>query len=219
MLGYASEHPLRAPRARPGTLGLVLAGHAAALLMVLTARSELPERIRNLPIVVTPIPEVVEPEPIPPEAQPPQSSSTSHVTTHEPIIGDLTSAPAFDSGPIELPTFDDPVGEPALPPTPPIDQPPVLAGPRLATAGDRLRPPYPESKRRLEEEATLKLRLTIGSDGRVTTVTPIGAADALFLNSAREQILRHWRYHPATENGRPVQSTLTVTIRFELDGD
>jgi protein TonB len=48
-------------------------------------------------------------------------------------------------------------------------------------------------------------------------VEPIGAADPAFLSSARSHLVRYWRYKPATEDGRAVASTLTITLRFELE--
>jgi protein TonB len=94
---------------------------------------------------------------------------------------------------------------------------PVKVAARLSTPSDLLRPPYPETKRRLEEEATLRLRLSIDERGRVTAVEPIGAADPEFLSSARRHLIRHWRYKPATEDGRAVPSVLNVTLRFRLE--
>jgi protein TonB len=85
------------------------------------------------------------------------------------------------------------------------------------TPSDLLRPPYPESKRRTEEEAVLRLRLTIDDRGRVTAVDAIGTADPAFLAAARSHLIRYWRYKPATEDGRVVASTLTITLRFELE--
>jgi protein TonB len=94
---------------------------------------------------------------------------------------------------------------------------PVLSGPRLATAGDALKPPYPTDKLRLEQEATLKLRLTIDARGRVVAVDPVGPADPSFLAAARRHILKVWRYKPATENGVAVQTTTVINLSFRLE--
>ena len=93
----------------------------------------------------------------------------------------------------------------------------VRVGPRAATPPDLLRPPYPEAKRRTEEEAVLRLRLAIDDRGRVTAVEPVGAADPAFLAAARSHLVRYWRYRPATEDGRAVATSLTITLRFELE--
>ena len=92
-----------------------------------------------------------------------------------------------------------------------------MTGPRLATAGDALKPPYPNDKLRLEQEATLKLRLTIDARGRVTAVDPVGPADPSFLAAARRHILQAWRYKPATEDGVAVPTTTVINLSFRLE--
>ncbi len=89
--------------------------------------------------------------------------------------------------------------------------------PRLATADNALKPPYPNDKLRAEEEATLKLRLTIDARGRVTAVDPVGSADPSFLEAARRHILKAWRYKPATEDGVAVPTTMVITLSFRLE--
>ena len=59
-------------------------------------------------------------------------------------------------------------------------------------------------------------RLGIDARGRVVSVDPVGEADAEFLSAARRHLIRTWRYKPATEDGRPVATTITITLRFEL---
>jgi protein TonB len=49
-------------------------------------------------------------------------------------------------------------------------------------------------------------------------VEPIGRADRVFVDAARRHLIAHWRYSPATEDGRAVASTKTITLRFQLDG-
>ena len=94
----------------------------------------------------------------------------------------------------------------------------VKLGPRLATPASELRPAYPPSKLASEEEAVLRLRLTIDANGRVTAVDPVGAADRAFLEAARRHLIAHWRYKPATEDGHAVASSAVITLRFVLDG-
>jgi periplasmic protein TonB len=38
------------------------------------------------------------------------------------------------------------------------------------------------------------------------------------LDAARRYIIDHWRYRPATEDGRAVTSTVTITLDFQLEG-
>jgi protein TonB len=94
---------------------------------------------------------------------------------------------------------------------------PVRLAARFATPGNAIKPPYPLDKRRAEEEATLRLRLSIDVRGRVTAVDPIGPADASFLEAARRHILRAWRYKPATEDGQAVPSSTVINLSFRLE--
>ena len=95
---------------------------------------------------------------------------------------------------------------------------PVRHDPRLLTPLDELKPPYPQSKLVNEEEATLQLRLTISDTGRVIAVEPIGVADRVFLDAARKYLIVRWRYRPATEDGRAIASSVTISLHFQLDG-
>ena len=109
------------------------------------------------------------------------------------------------------------------PPTFTIPDPPrpvVLArsDARLITPAWDLKPPYPVSKIASEEEAVLRLRITIDERGRVIAVEPLDRVDPAFLASARRHLLFHWRYKPAIEGGRPVTSSTVVRLRFQLDG-
>jgi protein TonB len=94
----------------------------------------------------------------------------------------------------------------------------VKLGPQLATSASELKPPYPASKLITEEEATLRLKLMIDERGRVIAVDPVGNADRTFLEAARRYLIAHWRYKPATEDGRAVGSSMVITLRFQLDG-
>jgi protein TonB len=89
---------------------------------------------------------------------------------------------------------------------------------RLLTPPAELKPPYPPSKLLSEEEAVLTLRLVIDERGRVVSVDPVGRADSAFLEAARRYMIARWRYQPATDDGRAISSSLTVTLRFELNG-
>ena len=102
-------------------------------------------------------------------------------------------------------------------PVPDLPQPIVRKAARFVTPADDVRPPYPASKQRMAEEASLRLSLQIDERGRVTSVSPVGAADPVFLEAARRHILKRWRYAPATEGGSAVASRITITLRFELE--
>ena len=215
MLAYAAHRRRVAERhSSPQTLLLIAAAHIALIAAVMSARMDLPARIFEPPIVVTniPIPKPP-PDPAPADTHSKRPISIDHTKVIVPISRpddhgpDTTQYPPIPGGgTIELPLRGDP-----LPVTP------VRVGPRFATPPSELRPPYPPSKIASEEEAVLRLKLTIGASGRVIAVDSVGKADPAFLAAARRHLMAHWRYKPATEDGRAMASATVITLRFELN--
>jgi protein TonB len=216
---YAST-PAYAERHRhPLALLLLVGGHAALFAAVLTAKMAVPILQPDPPIIVTPIPIPPDPQPIP-EPKPRQDPVDSHidipktvipVPTFDPPISDPPDDQSIDLGPVV--GINPNPGPTITKPTPAV----VRTGPRFATPDWALRPPYPADKQRLEEEAVLKLRLSIDERGRVVAVAPVGNVDRSFFEAARRHLLAKWRYKPATEDGRPVPSSTVITLRFELE--
>ena len=216
MLAYAANRSRAAGRAgSPKALTLIIAGHVLALAAVLTAKPELVGMQPDPPPIIVNIPDTPKPpEPVEPPTRNPQDS---FIPVERPIIDmDQPTPIQIDPGP----TMADIGVVIGSGPTTVIDPPrhvPLLVGPRLATAEDSLKPPYPNDKLRAEEEATLKLRLAIDIRGRVIAVDPVGAADPSFLAAARRHILRNWRYKPATEDGVAVPTSTVISLSFRLE--
>ena len=215
MSAYAPVPAFADRRRHPRALLLIIAGHAALLAAVMTAKMDLPRQFIPTITKVDLIDETGPPPENPPPPQPSEhKTSIDRPTTVVPIP--RPSQPVVDSTP--LPTIDT---GPVIDPGPPIsvDPPaePVRVGPRFVTPEQDVKPPYPQSKLRSEEEAVLRLRLNIDERGRVTSVEPVGRADPVFLAAARKHLIAHWRYKPATEDGRAVATSTVITLRFELD--
>ena len=226
MLAYAAHRRSRR-QAHPATLALIVGAHAVALGLLITARMA-PEMFeKDPPLVIQPIP--LPDDPPPPKVEP-QPAPTPPISSLD--LPPRTVTLPLDTGPLVVPgptpPTDSPVigssPEPVIVPVPqpvpvPKPLPAISSKPQLLTSGDRLKPPYPEAKRRLEEEATLRLRLSIDERGRVIAVDPVGAADPAFLASARNHLIRAWRYKPAIADGKSVPTTLTITLSFRLEED
>lgn len=226
MLAYAAHQRSRR-RLSPTALTVIIGGHAIALALLITAKMDVtvfPPPVEtdtyNVPLPPPPPPEQppveqkLQPNPLPP---PPSAIDRPPVLLPTP-----QPPPTIDYGPVQnsvAPDIGPALNNNLLPtPQPPLPKAEVVRVPaRAMTPPDLLRPPYPESMRRTEEEATLRLRLSIDARGRVTAVEPLGAADPAFLASARSHLVRHWRYRPATEDGKAVASSLVITLRFELE--
>lgn len=82
----------------------------------------------------------------------------------------------------------------------------------------RFQPDYPASERRSGLEGVVVVRVLIGADGRVKSVERVRAASAAFFEATRKHALARWRFSPATEDGIPVESWRTMTVRFLLQG-
>jgi len=219
MLAYAANRPVagRRPSSPPAML-LIISAHVALIALVMSAKMEFqpktldPIKVVNVPIDPTPPPNPAAHRPQRPPAPQPLGDANATVPLPRP-----------DPVPLEPGTSDPGVaiggsGANGVPQFPTQLIAPVRHEASLMTRPDDLKPPYPESKILSGEEATLHLRLTISESGRVTAVDPVGAADRVFLEAARRHLIAHWRYRPATEDGRPIASSVVISLRFLLDG-
>jgi len=228
MLAYAADRRAHR-RLSPAALTLIIGVHALALIGLATAKvglPELPTIVRTKIFNVPPPPPPATPPPAPATAKvvvQPRVAPPSRLEVPRPLIDTPATGPAVDFGlaaadpaPDIGPALATPLIEPltALAPAAP-----VRIGARAITPADLLRPPYPDTKRRSEEEAVLRLRLAIDARGRVIAVDPVGSADPAFLAAARTHLIRHWRYRPASEDGRAVSARLVITLRFELEDE
>jgi hypothetical protein len=75
-------------------------------------------------------------------------------------------------------------------------------------------PHQPRPRDRYNSTETVRVRATIGSDGRVTDVKPINGP--IFLLSSVISAVHQWRFHPTLLNGAPVKAEDDVTIEFRL---
>ena len=223
MLAYtASRRRDVERRSSPSAMLVVAVVHVAAIAIVMSAKMDLPDKVKT---TITRIDFIKEPVPPPPsEPRPLQKPrpSQSILDTPRPITPmPPTNVQPLDTRPMPVPLLGDPIIGATPDPQPPRVDPqprplPVRTGPRFATPDHALRPPYPSSKLDSGEEAVLRLRLAIDERGRVTSVEPVGRTDPAFLQAARRHLIAKWRYQPATEGGRAIASSTVITLRFEL---
>jgi protein TonB len=218
MTTYAPVPAYADHKFHPRVLLLIAAGHAALITAVLMIKTDLPRRLIRDTITIEPIPA---PKPPPPHLiQTPQKTQPERqvrqTIDHEQQVEQtqLHTGPVVDNT-VVVPNVTPVDPHPFIPVGPAQT---VRTGPRFATPQSELKPPYPEQKQLAGEEATLRLKLMIDAEGRVTAVDPVGSADPVFLAAARKHILAHWRYQPATEDGHPVPSSTVITLQFQLDG-
>jgi protein TonB len=199
---------------------LIVGGHAVLIAAVMTAKMDLPIKIIDPGTVIQFIPEPVTPPPppAPPEPVTPQTQPASSPVDRVPAIVPTPQPSGTEFDPNPGPINTGPVVGTGIEPGPVIavPSPPVRVAARFVTPERYIKPPYPTDKQRLEEEATLRLKLFIDERGRVTSVEPVGKVDRSFFEAARRHLIANWRYKPATEDGRPVASSTVITLSFRL---
>jgi len=79
----------------------------------------------------------------------------------------------------------------------------------------KVAPVYPKEAFDAKLTGVVNLETTIGVDGKVTNVRPIGNADALLLKAA-EDAVKQWVYKPTTINGMKVEVITIVSINFKV---
>ncbi len=74
-------------------------------------------------------------------------------------------------------------------------------------------PLYPQMAQRLGIQGTVKLQAAVAADGSVTNVRVISGEP--MLRDASVNAVRHWRYRPATLDGKAVESVADVVLTFK----
>ncbi len=74
----------------------------------------------------------------------------------------------------------------------------------------RVQPTYPELARRMAVKGTVKLMVTVGTNGKVKTTKVVGGHPVLV--GASEDAIRRWKFEPAAE-----ESTGIVEFTFQAD--
>ncbi len=206
-------------RASPTGLALVVLMHAAVLGAVIMIKGPTFIPLDDGPIDVIPVrPQQIPDEiPPPPDRPEPVRDQVTYVPPNIPIAPN-NSEVVIPQTPVDLTQVREPIfTPPADPPAPPVRDPvrrEASVDPRYAEA---LQPPYPLSEQRAERTGSVRIEVTIGTDGRVRSVRRISATNDAFWEVAERQARTRWRFRPATVDGRPVESTKVMTLTFRLE--
>jgi periplasmic protein TonB len=163
-------------------------------------------------------PQTLPPIYVPPAPLPPLRDDRDQVTTSN--DGPVNPPPLFGgtgtdlgTGPIAGPTKDPP--KVVDPPKPPV---PVFASakrdPKFASS---FQPQYPAIMAAREIEGSVRVKILIGSNGRVRQAIIMQASDPAFGHATVKQALRAWRFIPATRDGAPVEEWQTLSVRFDME--
>jgi protein TonB len=106
---------------------------------------------------------------------------------------------------------------PAVPRGVPPPTPPLVFTPARAIAASHSIPEYPFVSRRLREQGTLRLKLTIDEKGLVTEAVVVNSSSFQRLDEAAVKWVKaQWRYTPAMQGTKPVPSMADAIVEFKL---
>ncbi|HEY2034911.1 MAG TPA: energy transducer TonB [Rhizomicrobium sp.] len=102
----------------------------------------------------------------------------------------------------------------------PQQQPQVQQQPDRSASGlttTHTTPPYPAVARRLDQQGTVVLSITVAADGSVSAAQVATSSGVPELDQAAlDWVKAHWRYKPAMQGGAAVPSTTQAAVKFDL---
>ena len=128
-------------------------------------------------------------------------------TSPIPEIERPPQAPPFTS---KFDEFDPDTEGPRVPPIPTPD------GDTDPKIKESVKPTYPKNAKRAEKEGTVKLQVTIGTDGipkNIVALTKLGFG----LEDAAIAALKKWRFIPGKKKGKDAEMTVNIPFKFKLD--
>jgi protein TonB len=150
-------------------------------------------RVAQMPTPTAPEPEI--------RTETPNDSETTTVIPRDPT-------PALKPLPEPGPTY---VPE-TTPPLPPLVG--AAQDPRFARD---FQPAYPAIELRAQRDGAVRIKVLIGTDGRVKAAESVSATSDAFFEATRRQALSKWRFKPATRGGIPQESWRVMNVRFEIE--
>jgi len=207
--------PLHIEASRVLGWSTAIAVHALALMLLLIPAAQ--------PLITAPRERMRVSWVLPPPPQPPRPIHADPAPPKVPTAPVNTQRPP---APLPTPTaaVDDAL---AVSPLPASEASPPLLAPAPAAAapaqGAQLQyrsappPPYPITAIRLGQQGTVVLRIRVGTDGSPLAVDIEKSSGSRVLDqAARQQVLRRWRFVPATVNGQVVEADGLVPVEFTL---
>lgn len=209
------------------TMGAVAAIHAIAIYAVVSGLAvniipRIDPRIIGMPVE----------KPKPPEIPPPPEEPVTKIDkTVKPVIPDVAIPPIggnpvtpLDLGPTggEIGAGGGEVAVVEFPRPPEPEPKPLFAakGPKArgSQANWVTQDHYPTPSIRLGHEGLTKVRLTVGTNGRVTDCAITASSGHTALDSAScEWLTKRARFDPATDtSGQVTQGTFTTSVRWQL---
>lgn len=237
-LASLSQDPVIPPQPEPIQVSLLAADPVPAPVI------EAPQPPTPEPAPAPPPRVEPPPEPPPPEVRQPQPPPPKPVARKPPPpkpVAKQAPPKTVTESPTALRTVDDSppaVAEPSPAPPPvarqeaaptPAVPPPAAAGVPTAAAVTAARfdaaylnnpaPAYPMVSRRMREEGQVMLRVLVSADGRPNRIELRTSSGSDRLDRAAQEAVSRWRFVPARQGERAIESWVLVPIVFKLKGN
>jgi periplasmic protein TonB len=165
----------------------------------------------------------------------PETTEGSADTLPAPLPADVASEEGNASG-LRLPDATQgkrpapATGQPRIidepPPPPPAPDTPVTTSAPIAAASGRdtpvpisqPAPRYPNEALRHNDGGTVRVRVTVATDGSVDRLEVAESSGNRYLDRAATEAVRRWRFQPAVRDGQPVVADVVVPIVFNTGG-
>lgn len=212
-MSYTLSRP--SPFQRSGLLVVVVGLHVGVFLLILVARTVVPQ-IMEIPLVVDllPAPEITRPPVAKPQPKarpvPVKAVQTPQPKAAAPVVEATQSA----------------VPAPAAVVAAPVEAKPAPVAPPVETVSlarfdaDYLRNPspvYPPLARRMGEEGKVVLRVSVNARGSADSVEIRTSSGSQRLDDSALKTVRNWKFIPAKRGDVAVQSWVLVPIIFKLE--
>lgn len=153
-------------------------------------------KLPTKPNIISPIPKI---DDLP---QAPEAKLANFVGSEELSVG------GSGLGEIPFEPLDD-----ILPPSDPV----TTAASLNSRFASQFQPRYPSGLLRLDIEGNVSVRVLVGTDGRAKDIELISSPHPEFWETTRKHALRKWRFQPATRDGTPIESWISLKVRFEIN--
>ena len=203
-----------APRRNPVAIGLVVAAHCVGLWALIHFDMVSIGRHKPQSLAVTMV--EVAPPPPPHAPSPPRTATpkaTVALAAPPPVIALAAPAP-----PPLIVAPPAPAPAPITAPAPPVvaTVAPLAPAPvnLMADLLDAPAPRFPAESRRLRESGTVRLRLTVSAEGRVSAVEVARSSGFDRLDQAAADAVRRWRFRPRLVGGVATEVIGFVPVTF-----
>lgn len=158
----------------------------------------------------------IDPIPVPVTARPVPAQTATRTQPRQapaPPVAMATSAAGDIAAPVEATAVDHDASGASGPPAA-ITSPQTGAQLQYALAPP---PAYPREALRAGQRGTVLLQVLVDTDGKPLRVEVAQSSGHRSLDrAAQRHVLTHWSFHPALQDGRPVQAIGLVPVAFAL---